>query len=181
MNKEHTNFVTGVKFSPDNSLFISVGFDRKIVLYDAKDGSVKDIISQDKAEGAHTGAIISVIWLDNTSIATCSLDKSIKVWDISEKKLKYSLYPNDKSSLNVPETFTSINCNSTYLIGLTLNGKLNFWKLNELSDEQLPNIVIDGHQNYISNIVYKKSSDEIISSDSNGKISKFYLIYSYLE
>lgn len=171
INKEHTNYVTGIRFSPDDAHFVSVGFDKKIVIYDGKDGSVKYVLSEDKAEGAHTGAIIGVTWLDNTTIATCSLDKSVKVWDISEKSLKFTLYPREKSQVDIPEIFCGINNNGIYIIAITLNGKLNFWKISDLAEGQAPTISLDGHQNYITSIVYNDETGDVISADNNGKIS----------
>ena len=37
MHTEHNNFVTRVKFSTDNAHFVSVGFEKKIVLYESKE------------------------------------------------------------------------------------------------------------------------------------------------
>lgn len=170
MHKEHTNFVSGVKFSPDNAYFVSVGFDKKIVLYDGKDGSVLATITEDKATGNHTMAIIGVCWLDNSTIATCSLDRTVKVWDISEKTLKYTLYPRNSSELDIPDSCCAINCNSTYLFSLSLSGVLNFWEVSSFADAKLPDKVIDGHQNYISAIVHNKSKNLTISADVNGKV-----------
>lgn len=169
-NKEHSNFVSGVRFSPNDELFVSVGFDRKIVMYDGKDGSVKYILAQDRSEGNHTGAIIGVSWINNETIVTGSLDKTIKVWDLNEKVCKFTLYPSDKDKLDVPDMCCGIINNGNYIISLTLNGKLNFWKIAELSDEKLPDIVIDGHQNYISNVLYLSKTTQLISTDFSGKV-----------
>lgn len=170
MNKEHNNFVTGVKFSADGNHFVSVGFDKKIVLYDGKSGDVLFTLADGKGDDQHKMAIIGVCWIDNATLATCSLDRTVKVWDINDKSCKYTLYPREKSSLDVPDTGCGIVTNGIYLISLSLNGCLNFWLVSLLTREKLPDKIIDGHQSYISEILYLPSKSQIISSDSNGKI-----------
>ena len=112
---------------------------------------------------------MGLCWIDNSTVATCSLDCSVKIWNITEGIIKYTLYPEDKNALDIPNSACGINCNSNHLILLTLNGMLHFWVLANLSDEKLPDISIDGHQNYVSSII-KTKSGSIISGDFNGKI-----------
>lgn len=170
MHKEHTNFVTGVKFSPDGSKFASVGFDKKIVIYDGKDGDVQYVLAEDKSNGNHRMAIIGVCWLDNNTLGTCSLDRTVKVWDLNDKVCKYTLYPIEKEGLDVPDSGCGIVTNGIYLISLSLKGVLNFWQISSLTEEKLPDRIIDGHQNYISDILYAATKSQIISSDVKGKI-----------
>ena len=170
LHKEHTNFVTGVKFSPDNTLFVSVGFDKKINIYDGKEGSLLYTLAQDKSTGNHTMAIIGVCWIDNTTLATCSLDRSVKIWDLNEKACKFTLYPKEKSLLGVPDSACGIRTNGKWVFTLSLSGVLNFWDLSNLTDEKIADRVIDGHQNYVSAIVHVKSKNLVLSGDVNGKI-----------
>jgi WD repeat-containing protein 1 (actin-interacting protein 1) len=170
INKEHTNFVTGVKFSPDGSQFVSVGFDKKINIYDGVEGNFLYNLAMDKSTGNHTMAIIGVCWIDCTTIATSSLDKTVKIWDLNEKVCKFTLLPKEKTKLGLPEFSCGINTNGKYVFSLSLSGILNFWDINSLQDEKLPDRIIDGHQNYVSSIVEVKSKNLVISSDNNGKI-----------
>ena len=84
MNKVHNNYATSVKFSPDGENFISVGYDKKVVLFDAKESN-SEVIADDKKEGSHKSAIVGVHWLNNKEFVTCSLDKTIKVWDLATR------------------------------------------------------------------------------------------------
>jgi WD40 repeat protein len=170
INKLHTNFVTGIRFSPDSTHFVSVGFDKRIVLYEGKTGIVVATIAEDKMEGNHTMAIIGVCWIDNLTFATCSLDRTVKVWDVTEKKLKYTLYPKDSSSLDIPDSGCAINTNGKHLISLALSGTFNIWEVSTLAEGKLPDKIIDGHQNYISGVVYNKTRNETYSSDISGKV-----------
>jgi len=56
------------------------------------------------------------------------------------------------------------------VISLSLNGKLNFWKIEGLSDGKEPDFVLNGHQNYVLKVVYNKLNETVISADTNGKI-----------
>ena len=71
---------------------------------------------------------------------------------------------------DVEDIQCSVVANDTYIISLSLNGKLNFWKISSLIDNQLPDIVLNGHQNYISKVIYNKLNETVISADYNGKI-----------
>ena len=86
INKIHNNYATSVKFSPEGDHFISVGYDKKIVLYDFKESN-GEIIADEKTEGSHKSAICCVNWLNSKEFLTCSLDKTVKVWDLATKSV----------------------------------------------------------------------------------------------
>lgn len=74
--QKHSRFVSCVRFSPDGALAVSVGTDKKIVLYDGKTFDVKK-----ELENAHSGGIYGVSWsADNKRFLTASADKSCKIW-----------------------------------------------------------------------------------------------------
>ena len=73
--------------------------------------------------------IMGVYWIDNTLIATCSLDRTVKVWDIKEKTCKFTLYPREKALLDIPDSGCGINTNGKYLFALSLSGSMNFWEI----------------------------------------------------
>ena len=169
MQKEHQgNFVTCAKFSPDSTKFVSVGFDKKIVLYNGADANIIDTIAKEKQEGNHTMAIISCCWLDNDRFITASLDKTIKIWSVAEKKCTMTLKPAEK--LGIPNMMCGVATNGKVICALTLNGIINIWNLEGLTDGKLPDYTIDGHQAPITKLLYVKSTKEVISSDSNGKV-----------
>ena len=142
----------------------------EIVIYDGKIGDVLYIMADDKTSDNHKMAIIGVCWIDNNTLGNCSLDRTIKVWDINEKACKYTLYPNEKNGLDIPDSGCGIATSGVYLISLSLKGCLNFWEVSTLSNEKLPDRTIDGHQSYISDILYLAANSQIISSDTTGKI-----------
>ncbi|GKV42921.1 hypothetical protein SLEP1_g50276 [Rubroshorea leprosula] len=78
--REHSNFVNCIRFSPDGSKFITVSSDKKGILYDGKTGEKMGELS---SENGHTGSIYAVSWSpDSKQVLTVSADKSAKVWDI---------------------------------------------------------------------------------------------------
>jgi WD40 repeat protein len=168
MTKEHTGYVPCVKYSPDDSKFVSVGFDKRIVIYDGKDASTLVKLAEDKSPDNHTAAIIGVCWIDNKTIATCSLDKSIKVWDIEEKVCKYTIFA--KKDVDVPEICCGIAISGDILISLSLSGVLNYWNAKTLEQGRLPDQSFDGHQSNITAITSTKNGN-IISADAVGKLS----------
>lgn len=181
-HKVHTNFVTGVKFSPDMNQFISVGFDKRIVLYESKNGDIVETIAEDKQEGNHTGGIISVAWIDNNSFVTGSLDKFVKIWKIKEKEIT-TLYSIEDPSKRVESILAAVASSSQYIIALTLDGKMHFWEHSKIADKKTPDQVFDGHQNYISSVLYNSKLQTVYSADNDGKISNnFFKFYqSFLE
>ena len=90
--KEHLGkFVSDIQCSPNGEKFVSVGFDKKVVLYDSKEGTILDQFDASKVENGHKMAIISCAFIDDEKLATCSIDRSIKIWDLNEKKLLFTL------------------------------------------------------------------------------------------
>ncbi|KAJ6853590.1 actin-interacting protein 1-2-like [Iris pallida] len=80
--REHSNFVNCVRYSPDGSKFITVSSDKKGIIYDGKTG---EKIGELSNEDCHNGSIYAVSWSpDSKQVLTVSADKTAKVWDILE-------------------------------------------------------------------------------------------------
>lgn len=76
---EHRGFVLGAAYSPDGSLLVTVGADKRIQLYDGKTGQPTRVLG----DGEHTGSIFAVSWSqDGKKLATASADQSVKLWDV---------------------------------------------------------------------------------------------------
>jgi len=106
--------------------------------------------------------------MDNNTIITGGLDKQVKVWNLKDKTT-ITLLTSEKPQLG--DTLTAIATNDKYVIALTLDGKLHFWNQNEISDKKLASKVIEGHQNYISSVIYNSKMQTVYSADTSGKIS----------
>jgi WD repeat-containing protein 1 (actin-interacting protein 1) len=145
----HTNFVYGVAFSPDGSQLVSVGGDRKILLYDGKTGDVKGQVGQ--GDTAHKGSIFGVSWAkDSKRFATASADRTVRIWDAEAGKVMQTISFGDEGTVSVPDQQVGIvwpaGRSDGLIISLSLNGDINY--LNEGS--KTPTRVISGHQKNIT-------------------------------
>jgi WD40 repeat protein len=165
----HSNFVHGVAFSPDGTYFVSVGADRKIFLFDGKDGSLKTEI---KDEAGHKGSILSVSWSpDSKRFVTASADQSVKLWDaVSQKLLKTWSFgtPGSIPNHQVGVVFTPRS--DGLIISLSLAGDFNY--LTESSDA--PARVVSGHQNPLTALTLTNSKS-LLTGSTEGRVCSWDL------
>ena len=168
--KEHLGkFVSDIQCSPDGEKFISVGFDKKVVIYDAKEGQILDQFDTSKIENGHKMAIISCAYLDGARLATCSIDRTVKIWDLNEKKLLFTLIPAE-GKLGTPYIFCGIVCDGKKIVAVSLNGTLYSWDVETLGDNKLPDLILYGHQNPVTCLDMAKNAKEIITGDTNNLV-----------
>ena len=168
--KEHLGkFVSDIQCSPDGEKFISVGFDKKVVIYDAKEGQILDQFDTSKIENGHKMAIISCAYLDDARLATCSIDRTVKIWDLNEKKLLFTLIPAE-GKLGTPYIFCGIVCDGKKIVAVSLNGTLYSWDVETLDDNKLPDLILYGHQNPVISLDMAKNAKEIITGDTNNLV-----------
>ena len=168
--KEHLGkFVSDIQCSPDGEKFISVGFDKKVVIYDAKEGQILDQFDTSKIENGHKMAIISCAYLDDARLATCSIDRTVKIWDLNEKKLLFTLIPAE-GKLGTPYIFCGIVCDGKKIVAVSLNGTLYSWDVETLDDNKLPDLILYGHQNPVTSLDMAKNAKEIITGDTNNLV-----------
>ena len=168
--KEHLGkFVSDIQCSPDGEKFISVGFDKKVVIYDAKEGQILDQFDTSKIENGHKMAIISCAYLDDARLATCSIDRTVKIWDLNEKKLLFTLIPAE-GKLGTPYIFCGIVCDGKKIVTVSLNGTLYSWDVETLDDNKLPDLILYGHQNPVTSLDMAKNAKEIITGDTNNLV-----------
>jgi WD40 repeat protein len=81
--KHHHDEVTAIKVSHDGTKVASGTSNKNIILWDA---SSKQIIH--KKFSSHYSKIIDLDWSgDDSYLASCSMDKTVKIWNISETVL----------------------------------------------------------------------------------------------
>ena len=84
---EHKNYVNKVAYAPSGDLIASVGSDKKIVLYDGKEGTVAGELKGD-GKAHPQGSVYSCAWApDSSKLLTASADKALHLWDVGAKSL----------------------------------------------------------------------------------------------
>ena len=146
---QHNRFIYGVAFSPDGTLLVSVGADKKIWLYDGKTGEVKGQVG----DGEHKGSIFSVSWAGNSrSFVTSSADQTVKIWDVASGKPKESWQMGDEGVISVPDHQVGVvwpfGRSDGLIISLNLAGDLTYLR----EGTRQPQKVVQGHQKNITAI-----------------------------
>eukprot|EP00475_Leptophrys_vorax_P037298 TRINITY_DN64097_c0_g1_i1.p1 TRINITY_DN64097_c0_g1~~TRINITY_DN64097_c0_g1_i1.p1 ORF type:complete len:618 (+),score=23.04 TRINITY_DN64097_c0_g1_i1:143-1996(+) len=144
-NKEHSNYVNCVRFSPDGSKLLTVSSDRKALLFDGKTGAKTGALS---ADDGHGGSVYAAAWSpDGKQVVTVSADKSAKVWRVAE----------DGSTGDVEATVTfgtavdhmQVGCAwvGAHLVTVALNGDIH---LLSPADLAAPPRTLVGHSKLIT-------------------------------
>ena len=158
----HTNFVNQVIYSSDGSNILSVSTDKKIQKYDGKTGLPTTSICN-----AHAGGIYGVAFKpDGTKFATCSADKTVKIWDTEAMTcdatisiIKDPLLRHAQVSISWTPT--------TGLISLSLDGTLNV--LDPAAPEG-PIRSIISHQVGITSMYFEVNSKNIYTGSYEGVV-----------
>ena len=168
--KEHLGkFVSSIQCSPDGSKFVSAGFDKKIVIYDAKEGNILDQFDASKVENGHKMAIVACSFIDDNRLVTASIDRSVKVWDLAEKKLLFTLIPAE-GKLGTPFIFCGVQTDGKKIVAVALSGTIYSWNVDSLADNKLPDETFPGHQAPVTCVAMAKNAKEIISGDTNNTV-----------
>ena len=160
--KEHLGkFVSDIQCSPDGEKFVSVGFDKKVVIYKAKEGEILDQFDTSKVENGHKMAIISCAYIDDNRLATCSIDRSVKIWDLNEKKLLFTLIPAE-GKLGTPYIFCGIVSDGKKIVTVSLSGTLYSWDVETLAfiTGDTNNTVLIWGENGMAKILYEGGKEK---------------------
>ena len=168
--REHLGkFVSSIQCSPDGTRFVSAGFDKKVVIYDAKEGTILDQFDTSKVQNGHKMAIVSCAFIDDDRLATASIDRSVKIWDLKEKKLLFTLIPAE-GKLGTPFIFCGVQSNGKKVVAVALSGTLYSWDVESFTDNKLPDLTLHGHQAPVTCVDVAKKAKEILSGDTNNTV-----------
>ncbi|KAL2264956.1 hypothetical protein VTJ83DRAFT_7466 [Remersonia thermophila] len=143
----HKGFVLGAAFSPDGSVLVTVGADRRIQLYDGKTGEPTKAIG----EGVHAGSIFAVSWAhDSRRFVTASADQTVRVWDAQSGENLHTWRVGEEGGASVDDQQVGVvwphGRSDGLVISLSLSGDLNY--LREGSDR--PFRVVQGHNKTVT-------------------------------
>jgi WD40 repeat protein len=149
-----------VRFSPNGTKFISVGSDKKGLLYDA---NTAEKIGELSSENSHTGSIYAVSWSpDSKEVLTVSADKTAKVWSISDDG-----YGTVKKTLTCPITGgvedMLVGClwQNNHLVVISLGGTISVFSATDLDKEP---VNLCGHLKNINSLVVVNTNQKVILS-----------------
>ena len=169
--KEHMGkFVSSIQCSPDGTRFVSCSFDKKVVIYDAKEGKILDQFDTSKVQNGHKMAIIASAFIDDDRLVTASLDRSVKIWDLKEKKLLFTLVPAEGGKLGTPFIFCGVQTDGKKVVAVTLSGTIYSWDVESFADNKLPDLILYGHQAPVTCVDVAKNAKEVFSGDSNNTV-----------
>ncbi|KAI4374482.1 hypothetical protein MLD38_012470 [Melastoma candidum] len=169
-NRDHSNFVNCVRFSPDGSKFITVSSDKKGLIFDGKTCEQIDVLS---SEDGHKGSIYAVSWSpDGKQVITVSADKSAKVWDIAEDgsgKLSRTL--TSHTTGGVEDMLVGCLWQNDHVVTVSLGGTISIYSA---SDFDKSPVILSGHMKNVTSLTMLKGDPKtILSSSYDGLIIKW--------
>eukprot|EP01096_Ripella_sp_DP13-Kostka_P014419 TRINITY_DN64_c0_g1_i1.p2 TRINITY_DN64_c0_g1~~TRINITY_DN64_c0_g1_i1.p2 ORF type:complete len:602 (-),score=332.37 TRINITY_DN64_c0_g1_i1:59-1864(-) len=162
--KNHTRFVNCVRFSPDGNLFASAGSDKKIFLFDGKEGQFKAELG---GEGAHTGGVYSVSWgPDSSKLITASGDRTTKLWDVNTGQCITTFNFGEGTENQQVGTLWQ----GEFLLSVNLDGHISYLDVNNPSN---PIQVLKGHNKFVTALAYDAGSQSFYSGSYDSVITKW--------
>jgi WD40 repeat protein len=162
----HQRFVNCVRFNADGSRFISVGSDKRGVVFEGKDGGKTGELAGEK-DGGHTGGIYAVSWNKaGDKVLTASADKTAKIFDVTTGKctttFKFGNATEDQQ----------LGCiwQGDHLVSMSLSGDLAILDPN---NPEKPLRVIKGHNKFITSITYDHSNGSLLTGSYDAVVNKW--------
>ena len=158
---KNDKFVSMARLSPDGTKILVVSMDKSIVLVNVATGEKEDI-AVEKGPDNHTLAIISVQWIDDDRFITGSLDKTIKIWSLKDKKVLNTIKTAEKPTVD------NMLCNAfsdgKIVVALTLNGFISVWNMD--GDFKAPNKTLGGHTDPIGKLIYLPEKNKVFCANT---------------
>lgn len=163
-NRNHTNFVNCVKYSPDGEHFASGGADGQIFLWDGKTGEEKACVGGGKA---HKGSVYGLSWSqDSKSLLSASADKTAKIWDIAT------------NSCSTEFTFGNeiehqqLGClwQGEYILSVALSGNINYL---DAKNSSSPTRIIKGHNKNILSLASSEDGSNLYTGSYDSRICQW--------
>eukprot|EP00298_Acanthocystis_sp_HF-20_P017564 c21777_g7_i1.p1 GENE.c21777_g7_i1~~c21777_g7_i1.p1 ORF type:complete len:624 (-),score=221.98 c21777_g7_i1:42-1862(-) len=165
--REHTNFVTCARFSPDGNFLATCGADKTVQLYNGQSGELVGAFGEPTA---HAGSVYQLAWSkDSKKLVSVSADKTAKIWNAETRACEKTLSvgdPKDVSSMLVGVSWV----NETIIL-LSLDGDLHYFKANE----DAPFKTITGHQSSANSVFYDQATKTTYSGDTSGRVCAWKL------
>jgi len=164
--KEHTRFLTCVRFSPDGEKVLTVGLDKKGFILDGKTGEKVGALAG--GADAHALGIYSCSWSpDSKKVLTVSADKSAKIWDDKGTLLTTFAFEGGVES----QLLGSLWQGET-LLAVNLNGDI--FSLDQ-NNPKAPARTLKGHNKLVTSLAIDPASKALYSGSYDGVILQWNL------
>ncbi|KAJ2694959.1 hypothetical protein GGH99_000394 [Coemansia sp. RSA 1285] len=144
--------VISMRWNRKGSLLLSACLDGSICLWDIKSGSLRH------EHKAHSGSVLDIDWLDNTTFASCAADKSIIVWR-EDSVSPVKTFTGHKSDVNAIKWHPS----GKYLASASDDGTVKIWSLS--SDTAIHDFF--GHSQQVYAVKWLPRSDKSIVASAS--------------
>ncbi len=165
-NKTESDYgaIYNIEFSPVDDLALIVSSNKAILSYDPRLSSSKPI---HELRNAHDDAVNCLTFIDPLSFATCSDDKTIRIWDL--RQLKYSIAVL-QGHRNGGIKNIEYDKNSGRLFSIAFYDGVREWKMDKMCDytsQQCDNLVFK--MNYPVRMRLSPNGNKMFISEENNK------------
>ncbi len=157
----HTGPAFSLNFSNNDRALVSAGKDKKIILWDAVDGSERGILKR-----YISGFFSAVFNLDNTILASAGFDGSVTIWDIKNASLKQTLNRHTKDVFCV-----RYSPNGQLLASGSKDKTIIIWSTNPYEKQ----LLLEGHEGTVIDLAFSPDGKTLCSA-SLDKTIKFWNI-----
>ena len=164
---DHQNFVQCVRFSPNGNIYVTASADKRILAYDAKEGTSAGEFKDGAT--AHNGSVYAVCFSpDSSKLLSVSADKTAKIWNVET----FELLKTFKFGSNVNDMQVGCLWQGDHIISLSLDGQLTYL---DMENVEKPKRTVRGHNKKITSMCYIKgeSGDVIYTGDFLGNINRW--------
>lgn len=156
-NKGELRFVLGhhvgpvftVQFSPDGTSLLTGSSDKKIILWNANTGEMKQVFSH------HKSHVLDVDWRDDKIFASCAGDSTVAVWKVGQQTPLYIL-EGHKSEVNK----IAWDPTRKYLASCSDDKTIRVWRPFDRANP----IVLQGHEHHVYTIKWCPGDPKILAS-----------------
>jgi len=165
---EHSNFVNCVRFSHDGTKIATGSADGRCFVYDGKTCDKLGEINE-PMQKIHKGGVYGIAWSpDNKYILSCSADKTVKVWTLSETDFASN---KEKVTFTLGSTIDDmqVGCNwiGNYIFSISLSGFINYFDMENPSG---PVRIVKGHNKAIICSTLTEDRKWLFSASFDGRI-----------
>ncbi|CAD7956523.1 unnamed protein product [Amoebophrya sp. A25] len=172
----HTHWVRSVRFSSENpSLLTSCGDDKSVRIWDLRLPTTGPVGAHSAGGGKDRGCVMkmtehaervnrSIFHPDGTCIASCSDDRTIKIWDLRRRRLIQHYDAHGGAVLDLD--FCHSKVSGFYLASASTDRNVKLW---DLQEGRLL-YTLAGHEDSVCSVKFSPQGQFLVSGSADSKI-----------